>query len=182
LSLKTAAVIFSFTLIILFSVGNYVFYSAYITSYKKEFKHYISTHKENTGVTTVTINPSDLYCNSARITWEDDNKEIVHEGVLYDIVSIGSGGLTVELTVVSDKQEMELKNQFASIYDVSSGKATKNPLHLLKAFLALKFVPAADNMELNNPGEHYAFRYPHRSFLVVNKIISIETPPPDLSL
>ena len=102
--------------------------------------------------------------------------------MLYDIVSINPNGLTVELTVVSDKQEMELKEQFVSIYNVSSGKATKNPFHLLKAFLALKFVPASANLELNNPEECHASVYPKQSFVVVSKIISTETPPPDFSV
>lgn len=180
LSLKTAVVICSSTLIVLFSIGNYFFYTAYLTSYKKEFKHYIFDHKKNAHVSTLCINPSELYCNSPRITWEDENKEIVHQGVLYDIVSISPNGLTVELTLVSDQQEMELKDQFASMYDVSSGKATKNPFHLLKAFLALKYVPASANMELNNLAQQHASFYPCQSFILASKTISKETPPPDL--
>jgi hypothetical protein len=77
---------------------------------------------------------------------------------------------------------MELKNQFASAYDVSSGKTTKNPFHLLKAFLTLKFVPASADLELNNRGNHFAFRYPCQSFVLASKIISKETPPPDFSV
>jgi hypothetical protein len=163
-------------------VGNYVLYSVYTTSYKKEFKHYISNHKENTRVTTLLINPGELYCNSARITWEDDNKEIVHEGVLYDIVTIAFNGLTVKLTVVSDKQEMELKKQFASLYDADSHSATKTPFSILKLFLFLKYIPNTDSLELKALETDRVHDFTFQEFKLRHNTIPTDSPPPDLFL
>jgi hypothetical protein len=131
-------------------------------------------------VTILNISPSELYCNSTSLVWEDNDKEVVYKNTLYDVLSIKGNGFTVELMVVSDGQEMELKHQFASLYEVSSHKATKNPLNLLKVFFALKFIPASADIEFNNPDEHGSSFYPAQSFVLVNETIAKDGPPPDL--
>jgi hypothetical protein len=177
--LKKLTIIVSFILISLFSVGSYFLHQIYLKGYKKEFKTYISQHKEQSDFSTVTINPSQVYNNSAQIIWEDEYTEVIYEGILYDVVSVNGKGLTVELTLVSDYQEMELKRRFTSFYDISSSENTKKPFDLLKNIFALKYIVHSICFDLNNitfTGNTFV-KTP--DFLIINRVISIHTPPPD---
>jgi len=159
-------------------VGSYFLHQIYLKGYKKEFKAFISKQKTKSDFSTITINPSQLYTNSENVVWEDEFKEVVYKGVLYDVVSINGKGLTVELSVVSDHQEMELKKQFASLYDVSSQEKTKGPFDLLKNFFALKFLAANSDIYFNNVVFSVGNLMIFQVFQITSTVISLETPPP----
>ena len=162
----------------MFSVGSYFIHQIYLRGYKKEFKTYISKHKLQSTFSTIRINPSELYINSTNIIWEDECKEIVYKGVLYDVVCVDGKGLTVELTVVSDHQEMTLKREFASVYDVNSQEKTKGPFDLLKNFFALKYLATYSNFEFNNVIFSLDNLASLHTIQIKSTIIFSETPPP----
>lgn len=143
--MKRISVIFSFVLITVFSSGSFFMHKCYLNSYKKEFKSFVFKNKKCNNYKTININPSELYTNSKTIIWEDENKEVMYKGVLYDVVCIKTIGIKVELTVVSDEQEMRLKKQFASLFDIDSTKTTKDPFNLLKSFFALKYIATSSS-------------------------------------
>jgi hypothetical protein len=176
--LKKATIIFSFILITVFSVGSYFLHQLYLKSYKKEFKAYISKYKQRSAFSTITINPSELYINSANIIWEDEYKEVIYNGVLYDVVSVKGKGLTIVLTVVSDHQEMELKKEFASLFDVSSNQKTKGPFDLLKNFMALKYLAANSDFCFNNCVFSLDNLASFKSIQINSPVINLDTPPP----
>ena len=153
-------------------------YQLYLKSYKKEFKAFISKYKEQSAFSTITTYPSELYTNSANIIWEDEYKEVVYKDVLYDVVSIKGKGLTVELTVVSDHQEMKIKKEFASLYDVSSNEKTKGPFNLLKNFFALKYLAAYSDISFNNSVLSLSNLVPFQTIQINSIVINSETPPP----
>ncbi len=165
-------------LITIFSVGSYFLHQLYLKSYKKEFKSYIQTHKEQSAFSTITITPSELYTNSANIIWEDEFKEVVYKGVLYDVVNAKGKGLTVELTVVSDHQEMKLKKEFASFYDVNSSEKTKGPFDLLKNFMALKYLAANSDFCFDNCVFSLDNLASFKSIQINSPVINLDTPPP----
>ncbi len=179
--MKKATIIFSFLLMSVFSVGSYFLHQIYLKGYKKEFKSYIKQNKQSTSFSTISINPSELYTNSANIIWADENKEVVYKGILYDVVSVKGKGLTVELIVVSDYKEMELKKQFASMYDVSSKSTTKNPFELLKSFFALKFIVSNIDLEFNSLTKNLSASFHTQLFQITAPIIYLESPPPDFT-
>lgn len=149
----------------------------YLKSYKKEFKLFVFENKRHSKYTIITINPSELYTNSKKITWEDENKEVIYKGVLYDIVCIQTIGVKVELTVVSDEQEMELKKQFASLFDVNANKTTKDPFSLLKSFFALKYITTSSSVNINN--FEFIVNLPHiHCVFKISKGFSSQTNPP----
>ncbi len=163
-------------------MGGYVAHRVYLHHYKKEFKAYISTVKEHAAFTIIHINPSEVYVNSLKITWEDENKEVVYKGILHDVVSIKGKGLTVELTLVSDHEEMKLKKDFADLYDINSGSATKSPFELLKNLLSLTYLVEDGSFRLNiltNSGTSY---FMTDEFFLINRIILPDSPPPDFSV
>ncbi len=159
-------------------MGSYFLHQLYLKSYKKEFKAYISKYKEQSAFSTITINPSELYSNSKHIIWEDEYKEVVYKGILYDVVSIKGKGLTVELTVVSDHQEMQLKKEFASLYDVSSNQKTKEPFNLLKTFFALKYLATHSDISFNNSSSIFKIFGLFQNIQINSIVINLETPPP----
>jgi hypothetical protein len=179
--LKKTALILSVMLIVVFSTGSFFVYKCFLQSYKKEFKSYISLNKKTTATTIIKINPSQLFTNSNTITWEDENKEVIYNGILYDIVYIENKKGKVYLTVVSDFQETELKKQFASIYSVNSNSSTKNPFDLLKQFLALKTIFQNSETYINPfPIKCFSIKNYSTLFKLQTIVLNQETPPPDL--
>jgi len=154
-------------------------HKCYLKSYKKEFKSFISQNKVHTHYSTIKINPSELYTNSKTIIWEDENKEIFYKGILYDIISIKTIGTKVELTAVSDEQEMELKKQFASQYDINSNKTTKEPFNLLKSFFTLKYIAPSIKIDIKNSESILKTSYTYSIIKTSQGFISKTNPPPN---
>ena len=181
--MKNLAVIFSFILIVVFSVGSFFIHQVYLNKYKQEFRSYLFSNKKETAFTNITIHKNQLYKNSSSIMWEDDNQEIVYQGVLYDIISIKQFGVYVRLSVVSDKQEMELKNQFAALFNSSSNNnKTKAPLELLKNFFAFKYIVNNSLMEFKNSTIKRCSPNTKLLFQITEVVIQQETPPPDFCI
>ena len=86
--LKKIAVIFTFVFISILSTGSFFVFSGFISQYQTDYQAYIQKEKSKINTSEILINPSQLYINSAKVSWEDDNKELVVDGVLYDVVSI----------------------------------------------------------------------------------------------
>lgn len=180
--MKKISIIFSFFLITIFSIGSFFIHKSYLKSYKKEFKSFVFENKTQSNYSVININPSELYTNSKTIIWEDENKEVVYKGVLYDIVCIKIIGVRVELTVVSDEQEMELKKQFASLYDINSRDTTKKPFDLLKNFFALKYVTVKTMLNLKNSESFLKTIYTYPSFQISQGFTFQISPPPDFCI
>lgn len=163
----------------MFSAGAFLIHLYYLNSYKKEFKLFLKQNKVQNAQAIIYINPHELYTNSDKIIWEDENKEVIYKGVLYDILEIKNAGLRVALIAVSDAKEMILKKQFSELYNVNEHQSTKNPFHLLKHFLGLKTIMnsiticcdayASEGVMIHTPG----------FFRITSVFISEDTPPPD---
>ncbi len=162
------------------STGTFLIHLHYLKSYKKEFKIFLKQTKNIRSKSTIYVNPNELYANSEKISWEDDNKEISYQGILYDIIRIENRGLKVAIIAVSDEQEMFLKKQFAELFDLNANETTKNPLCQLKSFFNLKCIVAHLNFDtLLHFYNHNSSTFPH-SFLISPIFLETETPPPDL--
>lgn len=180
--MKKITVICSFILITVFSTGASLMHLYYLKSYKKEFKLFLKQNKERNNQSIIYINPSELYTNSAKITWEDENKEVLYKGVLYDIIEIKNAGIKVALIAVSDDQEMFLKKEFAELFDLNSHDKTRNSGHLLKNFFSLKCVISQPEQ---NCFVHNEFSHNWKStfaFKILTISISKESPPPELCI
>lgn len=178
-ALKKTVTIILFSLISIFSCGSYLIYKSYLYSYKSDFKAYINTNKKDIKLSTILISPSELYVNSKTIIWEDENKEVIHQGVLYDIVSIKNQNGKVVLFALSDCKEQEFKKQFAENFNESSSKSTGNTLKLLKQFLALKYVSSDASLVFNNTSILNEYKR-GSCFKPEPVFISTETLPPNL--
>lgn len=152
----------------------------YLKSYKKDFKAYVFKNKKTISFTKIEIQKKQLYKNSKNLVWEDENKEIVYFGKLYDIVSVEINYENVVLTVVSDKEEMELKKQFASIYNENDLKNSSQSAKLLKQLLSLKCVFNNDTFEFKNGNNVISFGA-IKLVTIQKGYLLIETPPPNFS-
>lgn len=180
--MKRVSIIFSFILITVFSTGSFLLHKSYLKAYKKEFKSFIFNNKKKVNYSTISINPSELYTNSKKITWEDENKEVIYKGVLYDIVCVKTIGVKVELTVVSDEQEMKLKKQFASLFDIDSNKTTKDPFDLLKSFFALKYITTSSSANICNSELILNKTHLYNVFKISKGFNSQTNPPPNFCI
>jgi hypothetical protein len=147
--LKKITIILTLLIVIILITGVFLISKLYLNSYKKEFKTYVLKNKKSIAFKTLQINLNQLFKNSDHLIWEDDNKEIIYNGELYDIISIQFKAKKVFLTVVSDSQEQELKNQFASFYKNNDLKNTSYPIKLLKQLFSFKCVIQLDRIILN---------------------------------
>lgn len=180
--MKNLVVIFCFALIAVFTTGSYLIHSCYLKSYKKEFKSFIAQQTQHSLQSSILINPSELFTNSSLIAWEDENKEVIYRGVLYDVIQIKNKGMKVELIVVSDAQEMQLKKHFSEVYDLNSHESTKNPYHLLKSFFSLKCIVSQNQLTCDLAllnGNEPDFQ---NSFFISPVYLSLESPPPRFSV
>ncbi len=178
--MKKAIVIFCFLLISVFSTGSFFVYTFYLKSYKKEFKAFLKNNQFPKTTTLIQINPSELYTNSTRIVWEDCNQEVLYKGELYDVISIHNNGLSISLSLVSDSQEMLLKQQFAVLFDADSSHSTKVPFQILKSLMALKYI--VDSYKVNlKPQELSLSLVSFSLILKTNKgYFTKHSPPPDV--
>ena len=178
--MKKITIIITLFLVTVLSTGSYVMSKLYLKSYKKDFKAYVFINKKIISHTKIEIKKNQLYKNSRNLVWEDENKEIVYYGNLYDIVEIETIEDKVFLTVVSDKEEMELKKQFASIYNENDLKKSSPPAKLLKQLLSLKCVCNNDNFEFKNDTYVIPF-FQIKIFVTQKGYLFVETPPPIFS-
>lgn len=155
---------------------------SFLSSYKKEFRAYLSLNKKNLKSSEITIKSSELYKNSQTIIWEDDNKEIIYKGVLYDVISIRNNKENIIVTVFSDTQEVEIKNQFAANYNDISSKTANKPMKLLKQFLALQYISPTTEL-VNTPSiSNISIKHNDYHFYISSGFLSQETPPPNFSI
>lgn len=154
----------------------------FLSSYKKEFRAYLSLNKNNLQSSEIIIKSSELYKNSQTIIWQDDNKEMVYKGILYDVISIRNNNENSIVTVFSDTQEVEINNQFAANYNDISCKNANKSMKLLKQFLALQYISPTN--ELFNTCSKSTILVNHKDhrFHISSGFLSQETPPPNLSI
>ena len=139
LALKRISFIIISLVITVFITGNYFIYKQVTKAHKREFKAYIRTNFAKTEV--IEISPSELFCNNQRITWLDENKEILLGEIMYDIVSIKNNGTKVLLTVVNDSEEKALMNEYSDefngFYNQNNAKSKNN---IMKDFFGFKYL------------------------------------------
>ncbi len=164
----------------MFSAGSFFIYKAGLSIHRSEIKSYIKANQNKLDLTIIDINPSELYANSKTLKWEDENKEVIYNGELFDVVSISSEKGHVILKLLSDEQEKQIKDEYASVFS-SSSNSSNHPLKLLKQFLALKFLsntsvsidlsPALISVNILDP----------LTCNLSSAFIGCEVPPPDFS-
>jgi hypothetical protein len=176
--LKKALVIGIVSLVIGFMTCNFFVYRLILKQHKTEFKKALfSSHGEDLEI--IEISPSQLYADSKDLEWLDENKEIRHNGEMFDIVRIKNNGTHVLLYVINDKKEKalftEFKNQFSSLNTESGGKKDGNfltKLLTLESILHSFYVGSFS-------GENY-LSYPVFSIKLSSGFFSAACPPPDL--
>ncbi len=178
--MKKIIIIYTSLLITIFGLGSFLIYSYYLSSYKNAYQSYVKNNESNISTTKILINPCQLYTNSKTILWEDENKEIIKDGILYDIISIISDKGKVVLTVISDYQEQIIKKEFASVYNIHSTKSDNNPLKLLKQFLSLKFLINSNSLFDFESIQCNSTIYTNYLFSIKSIFLSKNTPPPNI--
>lgn len=175
--MRKASYIIALSLITVFLTGHYFIYKSVLNSHKTAFKTYIRSHYAKTE--KIEISPSELYTNSKKLTWLDENKEICLNGVMYDLLSIKNSGTKVILCVVNDKDEKELMNlyqkQFNDIYE--SGNTGKKNNNLVKDLLSLKFFQKnSGTITLYSRENNYPFI---QNSSIILCYLTVFTPPPN---
>lgn len=157
--------------------GNYFIYKQVTKAHKKEFKAFIRSKYAKKQ--TVKIYPSELYSNNSRITWLDHNKEILLDGVMYDIISHTNDGVQVALTVVEDSQEKELMHRYKNQFDEIYNHHPKQKNSIAKDFFAFKYLPNKNiSFQIK---ESFLNPIPDRDSKSRVGFLSIYSPPPDIA-
>src|SRR6201988_4861 len=105
ITLKKSVNILLLIIISILSCSTFFIYKTYLHAYKSEVRSFINQGVDTNCTSIISINPSDLYVSTNNITWEDENKEVIYRGTLYDVVSVKNENGKVILTVISDSQE-----------------------------------------------------------------------------
>lgn len=147
-------------------------------SHRSQMKAMIRSGRSMTGVTSLTIDPSELYVNTEKLSWEDDNQEIVYNNMRYDIVSVIPQKGALVLYLLSDQIEKDLQDTYASAND-DKQQAGNPPVKILKQLLALKFLPDA-LFGFDNTGGHSSLSYSSYTEQPVSVLLPKEILPPIL--
>lgn len=174
--MRKLSYIIVFSLITVFITGHYFIYKTVLNSHKKEFKAYINANYAK--IEKIEILTNELYANSSKITWMDNNQELCINGMMYDILSITKMNSGYVLNVVKDKEEKELmyryQNQFNELYN--NGDTGKNNTNLIKDFLSLKYFQNSC-LQIKTIAKSYSYF----DFLITkisNGYLIVPSPPP----
>ena len=160
--------------VILFYAAGYeiVFACLLINCGKEVSEKELKSYKE----TTLVINSA----NSDQLT-RKNKKEIIFEGVLYDIKSEENAGKDLIIHCVRDKDEQELLDNFASFHNESGKKNGNKPIEglIYKNQLTLFFNNNILKIELPlNSGQTNSYE----QFYYLPPEIELFTPPPQTFL
>jgi hypothetical protein len=133
---RQVIVIGALLLLAVISCTGFLVYQHALAHHRACFRSYLSAVSDDR-LYKIVIHPSELFVDSERLHWEDDNREIIYKETRCDIVSIQSQGTSVRLLVIPDHEEENLKKQFSR--DDRSAASTPY-LKLLTQLLDLKYV------------------------------------------
>lgn len=172
------ATLISVTLIMtVFITCHFQVFKLFQNSQKANFRAYVSQNLNQ--LEQINISPFQLFSDSKNMEWLDENKEIMINGILYDIISIKNSGKTVSLFVINDTKEKALMENYSKVVNSKETNSNSSKSNILKSFLSLKFIQGS-NYEFNLSSsslinKHYT---PYTVFLS-DVFISQETPPPN---
>lgn len=144
--------------------------------HRKEFRAW-AKELNKTEFRSVTIDRSELYRNTKDRIWEDENKELIINGELFDVTGMEIIKDKAVLTLLPDKKEKALKTEFAGLFKedtASSGGLFK----LLKQLLSLKFIQDLPLIDLSLYGT--AIEYDHEEQPLPNVFHPVKQLPPAL--
>ncbi len=179
--IKKTGIIFTLTVVVLLTFSS-CFFRLYLSSYKKEFKTYISNHTNSLKTSKVTIKKNQLNAKNSNIKVFDDYNEISQNGVLYDVVSVEYNVDEIIFTVVKDLKETAILTEYSMIFEEDDDKNSNGMFKVLKKILALKYISNSSikysNLRKASSTSYFYFEYPS----ILNKgFLTQETPPPNFS-
>jgi hypothetical protein len=171
--LKTFITTILLSVILLYAAGYEIVFACLLINCGEEASQKeLKSYKE----TTLVINSS----NSDHLT-RKNKKEIIFEGVLYDIKSEETAGKDLIIHCVTDKDEQELLNNFATFHNESGKKNGNKPIEgfIYKNQLTLFF---ANNILTIEPLLNSEQTCSYGQFFYLQPEIELFTPPPQTFL
>lgn len=175
--MKKAGVIVIGLFLAVFITGHFFIFKIAQSGHQDQFRSFILKNLDQTE--KIEISPFELFSNSKNIKWLDNNKEIVFNGLIYDIVSIKNTGKTVSLFVVNDNDEKALIDKYTELAGSIFNNTIPGKQDLIKDFLSLKFfqdtplaITALNIFQTNTYAEYISD--------IITVFLSQETPPPNI--
>ncbi len=176
--MKKNSIILILALVVLISVGNFGLFSLFLNQYKTNLQSQIQNNSSSV-IDIIRINPSELYANNKNISWEDDNKEIIYKGILYDVLSIECVKGKVSIKAISDSKEQDYKMAYANTQE-KNNTSSNSPLNLLKQFLSLNFTETKLSTSfLTADVTTTTFSFKSYNYLIHKGYKTLDTPPPN---
>lgn len=158
----------------IFVTGHFFIFRISQASHKKEFRSFMLQNLDQ--AIKIDITPSELYSSSAKIKWVDDNKEVVINDQVYDVLGFKNSGTTVSLFLINDSKEKDLINNYELLSN-SINNTTSPGSELVKDFLSLKYLP--DSLIGILPVSYdLSTSFPAYVADLASVFISLENPPP----
>ena len=175
--LKKAGVIAIGLFLAVFITGHFFIFKIAQLSHQDQFRSFILKNLDQTE--KIEISPFELFSNSNNIKWNDNNKEIVFNGLVYDIVSIKNTGKTVSLFVVNDTDEKTLLDNYNELAGSIFNNSSPVRHDLIKDFLSLKFFQDGP-LEITTLNVFQFNVYAEYVSDIITVFLSQETPPPNI--
>lgn len=175
--MKKAGIIIIGLALAIFVSGHFFIFKLSQNSHQNQFRAFIFKNLDK--VIKVDISPFELYSSSSKIKWLDDNKEVVIDNQIYDVVGLKNSGKTVSLFLMNDNQEKNLIDNYNELASSVLNTPTSSKTNLIKDFLSLKFL---QDSPLGVPTAITDCVSQHSNYLsdLTSVFISLENPPPVL--
>lgn len=160
-----------------FITCHFQVFKLFQNSQKANFRAYVAQNLSQ--LEQISISPFQLFSDSKDMEWLDENKEIMVNGILYDIISIKNSGKTVSLFVINDTKEKALMDNYSKVVNSNETNSNSSKSNIVKNFLSLKFIQSPSyefNISSSNLTNKHFTTY---TVSLSDVFMSQETPPPN---
>lgn len=127
---------FLFLFIIIIMSGGFILFHAYIYFQKEEFRE-TTLSKSKRDAVRLLFGVNDIYKNTNGVEWKELNKEVVVDGIYYEIISVKKGSTYYEVMAIEDDEENRLCQNYFTFEKASKDKLNKQ----LLSFMFLTYIP-----------------------------------------
>lgn len=126
---------YSLLLIISLTAFRFIFFISFVQSQKTNFREDVLHNNQNL-VSEIKFLNTDAFINKNGCEWHENNKELVVNGIYYEVISVTKLKNSVLVKVIADKNENDLFKNYYSL----NNNTKQDYVNLVKMLLSFVYV------------------------------------------
>lgn len=175
--LKKTGIILILSVTILIACSHFICH-LYLNAYKNNFKSFAFNNLNSIGISKIIVKKNKLNTKECNVIVLENNDEISHNGILYDVLSIDDSANEIIYTVVADIEDSWFTQQYLLLFE--ENETNDSDLRkVLKQLIDLKYITP-----IRTTFKYQTIFYSKKSYVVYisnlnPRFIIPETPPPN---